>query len=150
MAWDDPFPPYLPPSLARRREKEARQQRDLAKKLQEVKLSPEAVASGMKPLVPATQRPSTSTSSVGEITPAKKQLPQRYIMNLPDSALTFLGAYNGLYKDLQHEPEFKEALQEAGLPIVHVYCFTRELEDDTAEKDICEVSSLDFTYQERL
>ena len=143
MAWDDPFPPFLPPSVARKREKEARQQRDLAKKLNAVQLSSEAVASGMKPLVPATHIPPAE----GEITPAAKQLPHRYIMNLPDSALTFLGAFNGLYADVQDETGFQQALEEAGLPIVHVYCFTRELEDDTAEKDICEVRLLDpFPY----
>lgn len=135
MAWDDPFPPYLPPAVARKREKEARQQRDLAKKLQSVTLDPEAIQSGAKPLLPAKSGPIE-----GEIKPARRQLPQHYIMNLPDSALTFLGAFNGLYASLQAEPDFKEALDEAGLPLVHVYCFTRELEEDQAEKDICEVS----------
>ena len=136
MAWDNPFPPYLPPAAAKKREKEARQQRELAKKLASVQLDDAAVRSGAKALVP----PIKASSAEGEIKPAQRQLPQHYIMNLPDSALTFLGAYNGLYARLKSEPDFETALKIAGLPIVHVYCFTRELEDDTAQKDICEVS----------
>lgn len=62
-------------------------------------------------------------------------------MNLPASALTFLDAFRGLYRplyDLVGEDAAKEAIQEAGgLPVVHCYCFTKEIEN--AERDICQV-----------
>ena len=63
-------------------------------------------------------------------------------MNLPNSAIEFLDAYRGLYRELyaQHGEEAKEAVKQVGLPIVHCYCFTKDIEG--AEKDICEVRFL--------
>lgn len=62
-------------------------------------------------------------------------------MNLPASALTFLDAFRGLYRPLYEkigEEAAKKAIAEAGgLPIVHCYCFTKEIEG--AEEDICQV-----------
>ena len=65
-------------------------------------------------------------------------------MNLPNSAIEFLDAYRGLYRELyaQHGEEAKEAVKQVGLPIVHCYCFTKDIEG--AEKDICEVRYLIF------
>ena len=62
-------------------------------------------------------------------------------MNLPDSALEFLDAFIGLYDHMLSEPGFREAVKQKGMPMVHVYCFTREIEPDRAESDICQVSS---------
>jgi tRNA (guanine37-N1)-methyltransferase len=61
-------------------------------------------------------------------------------MNLPASAIEFLDAYRGLYRELyeKHGEEAGEAVKRVGLPIVHCYCFTKDIEG--AEKDICEVS----------
>ena len=59
-------------------------------------------------------------------------------MNLPDSAITFLGAFKGLFTELREHADFETVYQEN--PMVHCYCFTRELELDRAECDIREVS----------
>ncbi|KAI5955263.1 TRM5 [Candida jiufengensis] len=55
-----------------------------------------------------------------------------FVMNLPDSALTFLDAYIGLYSkypEIKNEPNFK-------LPWIHVYCFEKfeNGEDPTNEE----------------
>ncbi|WVQ96073.1 hypothetical protein IAU59_003173 [Kwoniella sp. CBS 9459] len=93
-------------------------------------------------------------------TPQPPRIIQHFIMNLPDSALTFLGAYRGCFTPLLTDDEFvrhygadiatrtststtsddstepstgKESLE---MPLVHVYCFTREVEREKAEPDI--------------
>lgn len=62
-------------------------------------------------------------------------------MNLPDTAIEFLDAFRGLYGPLRKLEGASEAIDAAGedcLPMVHCYCFTKEV--DGAEKDILEVS----------
>jgi tRNA (guanine37-N1)-methyltransferase len=60
-----------------------------------------------------------------------------FVLNLPDSALTFLDAFPGSYAPLLSQPGYDRA--HAKMPMVHVYCFTRELEPGKAEEDICSV-----------
>lgn len=45
-----------------------------------------------------------------------------YVMNLPDSAIDFLGGYNHLYKDYNLPDE---------MPYIHVYCFEKYGNDET-------------------
>lgn len=59
-------------------------------------------------------------------------------MNLPDSAITFLGAFRGLFAEIRDDPVFEIVYPQN--PTVHCYCFTRELEPERAETDIREVS----------
>jgi len=61
-----------------------------------------------------------------------------FIMNLPDSAITFLGSFKGLFSKLRHEPDFDTIY--AKHPWIHCYCFTRELEEENARRDILEAS----------
>ena len=64
-------------------------------------------------------------------------------MNLPDSALTFLSSYPGSFTPLLQIESFREAypLQEdVPMPLIHVYCFTREMEYVGAERDVLQVS----------
>lgn len=73
--------------------------------------------------------------------PSPPLLPPRnriahFVMNLPDSAITFLGAFKGLLAS----GKLRE-VYEGGMPVVHCHCFTRELEVDAAEKDIRQVRS---------
>lgn len=84
---------------------------------------------------PLPEAPSSSSS--------RRRLATHFIMNLPDTALNFLDAFRGIYVPLKDRPDFMEALQETGdvedkMPIVYVYCFTRE-EDDAAMADINQV-----------
>ena len=79
--------------------------------------------------------------------PAPKKLPPQlvdhFVMNLPDSALEFLDAFQGCYASLPSFDTWKARYTEddCPMPMVHVYCFTREMERPSAEADICKVST---------
>ena len=49
------------------------------------------------------------------------QTVSHYVMNLPASAMTFLSAFRGLYRDVQ----------DVNLPMIHVYAFSPESEAET-------------------
>ena len=62
-------------------------------------------------------------------------------MNLPDSAISFLGAFRGLLSDAEgRDLRGIYGDEDASMPMVHCYCFTREAELDKAEIDIRQVS----------
>ncbi|KAK3496653.1 Met-10+ like-protein-domain-containing protein [Neurospora hispaniola] len=58
-----------------------------------------------------------------------------FVMNLPATAIEFLGCYRGVYAG--HEDLFSA---ESGrkLPLVHVHCFSFKADDETPLNDICE------------
>jgi len=64
--------------------------------------------------------------------PARRMI-SHYVMNLPESAITFLNAFRGLLVDDGSRDLAGVYLQ---MPMIHCYCFTRELEFESAEKDI--------------
>ncbi|GJJ13231.1 hypothetical protein Clacol_007482 [Clathrus columnatus] len=74
--------------------------------------------------------------------PVKQQTPPRqgskrishFVMNLPDSAISFLPSFKNMFSELKNHPEFPEVYQ--NMPVVHCYCFTRELEFEAANIDI--------------
>ncbi|EIW71459.1 hypothetical protein TREMEDRAFT_27096 [Tremella mesenterica DSM 1558] len=130
-AWTEPFQPFVTPSNKRKALKEARRIRDLTKSSSQT----------------STPSPS-SLSSQNEIESSPTKTPQlinHFIMNLPDSALEFLDAYRGCYHPLLSIPEFTERYGSQGdscpMPLIHVYCFTREMERHGAERDICSRAS---------
>jgi tRNA (guanine37-N1)-methyltransferase len=62
-----------------------------------------------------------------------------FVMNLPASAIEFLGSYRGLYAG--HESLFQPSSTTAAapkLPLVHVHCFSVKADDETPLLDICE------------
>ena len=64
-------------------------------------------------------------------------------MNLPATAIEFLGAFRGVYASLKALPEFQDEVYPDGkarTPLVHCYCFSKEL--DGYEKDITDVRAL--------
>ncbi|GAA5871834.1 hypothetical protein JCM3774_000314 [Rhodotorula dairenensis] len=148
--WNDPFPAYVAPLSSRERSRRARAER--AARTTAPAAAPDAPANLSHPAPPVTSTPAPqavestaptaasdpSTPSMGA--PRMRRLPNHYIMNLPASALTFLDAFRGLYRPLYDqvgEDEAKKAIEEAGgLPIVHCYCFTKEIEG--AVEDICQ------------
>ncbi|TNY21710.1 tRNA guanine-N1-methyltransferase [Rhodotorula diobovata] len=149
--WNEPFPPYVPPLSARERSRRARAAnaaKAAAKAAAASSSSSSPSAAAPSPSAPAATDSlaslslSTDTAPDDPPAPSKptRRLPNHYIMNLPASALTFLDAFRGLYRplyDLVGEDAAKEAIQEAGgLPVVHCYCFTKEIEN--AERDICQ------------
>ncbi|GAA6043148.1 hypothetical protein JCM8097_004342 [Rhodosporidiobolus ruineniae] len=160
--WDEPFPVYEAPLSARERAKKARQamkEREAAKAAAAAaggeassSSSPAPPASADASATPDLSTVSLSSSSSSPAPPASespkpqrlRRLPSHYVMNLPASALTFLDAFDGLFRDLyarEGEETVKKALEEetgGRLPVVHCYCFTKEPEGEAATKDICE------------
>ena len=67
-------------------------------------------------------------------------------MNLPDTAIEFLDAFRGIFR--AERPGGQEVARlyddERSMPMIHCYCFTRELEPDKAEMDIRQVSQHGF------
>ncbi|KAB5589659.1 TRNA (guanine(37)-N1)-methyltransferase [Ceratobasidium theobromae] len=59
-----------------------------------------------------------------------------FVMNLPDTALEFLDAFCPSFERLRELYGEEARRVYATMPMVHVHCFTRELEEDNARKDI--------------
>lgn len=57
-------------------------------------------------------------------------------MNLPATAIDFVGSFNGLYRGRE---DLFEPATETKLPMVHVHCFSTKSEDNVKEgREICE------------
>jgi tRNA (guanine37-N1)-methyltransferase len=72
-----------------------------------------------------------NTQPTAEVSKDRKTL-SHIVMNLPDSAIEFLDAFRGVLA-AEHKPLYER------LPLIHCYCFTRELELEPAERDIRQV-----------
>ena len=122
--WTTPFPAFESRLALKARESLERRERD-ARKAQEL-VSPSTSA----PPIPATK-----------VAGPPRRLVNHFVMNLPNSAIEFLDAYRGLYTPLLELEGAKEAIEAAGgedgLPLVHCYCFTKDVEG--AEADILAV-----------
>ena len=110
--YDDPPPAYTGPKPSRIQEEKER------KRLQQLKAEGKSVPSASV-FVPDTPRRTIS----------------HFVMNLPDSAITFLDAFRGLLVD--DSRDLRGAYQE--MPMIHCHCFTREVEFEKAEADIRKV-----------
>ncbi|GAA5955353.1 hypothetical protein JCM3765_003289 [Sporobolomyces pararoseus] len=132
--WETPFPTYVPPLSNKERNRRNREARGL-------------VASS----TPSTSAPTPSTSEPAPPSPPRRLI-NHFVMNLPASAIEFLDAYRGLYRELysKHGDEARQEVKRVGLPVVHCYCFTKDIEG--AEKDICEraTRALGFEVHPRL
>ena len=115
-ALENPLPSYEGPRATRSKVKEQRRAR--------VKQSADhSTATSSRPAEAAPQR-----SRVGH-----------FVMNLPDSAISFVDAFRGVLsgESEAEESAFREVYDM--MPMVHCHCFTRELETDAARKDIQQV-----------
>ena len=114
-AFDEPLPPWQPtPSRtqARKAEKVARQQGHIKETADQA-----------------------NTSSV-----PKRNRITHFVMNLPDSAITFLDAFRGVLNPQNNGGRDLSGIYGLSeLPMVHCYCFTKELELEKAEVDIRQV-----------
>jgi tRNA (guanine37-N1)-methyltransferase len=113
--WDNPFAPYTGPKLSRVQEEKER------KRIQKLAAEGKPVSSPVTTQVDASQMRRTVS---------------HFVMNLPDSAITFLDAFRGIIPE--SDPKLREAYEV--MPMIHCHCFTRELEQDQAEADIQRVS----------
>ncbi|OWZ52333.1 tRNA (guanine37-N1)-methyltransferase [Cryptococcus neoformans 125.91] len=143
--WTRPFDPAPAPKVSNRQRdreaKEARRKREQAKDAGQ----------------PVTETASMSNPSQEvAIKPHPAQPPKtisHFIMNLPDSAITFLSSYVGCYAPLISEKSFiveyggeEEAKRKVEMPMVHCYCFTKETETDKAEIDILQRASTNLSF----
>lgn len=127
--WKRPFTPLPPPAtILRKLEKEKRRAREAAK-------AGEATTESTKS---STEDPN---QTVLPEQPSPRHI-SHFVMNLPGSALEFLDAYAGSYAPLLQEPDFpgKENIE---MPLVHVHCFTKEIEPGKGEVDILEVRNIE-------
>jgi tRNA (guanine37-N1)-methyltransferase len=108
---EDPFILMTRASMSRSKEDEARRRSRLA------------VQNGARP---------NATTSAGEATKPRNRI-AAFVMNLPDSAIQFLDAFRGIL--ISDDTDDLRRLYDI-MPMVHCYCFTRELEPSTAEFDI--------------
>ncbi|KAH7370623.1 guanine-N(1)--methyltransferase-like protein [Rhexocercosporidium sp. MPI-PUGE-AT-0058] len=89
--------------------------------------------------IPSKVRRSRSAPLIPPPSPTILTIPQtinHFVMNLPATAIDFVGSFNGLYHG--HEDLF-EPVTQTKLPMVHVHCFSTKSEDNVKEgREICE------------
>ncbi|PPQ63825.1 hypothetical protein CVT24_009775 [Panaeolus cyanescens] len=117
--YDEPFPAYTGPKPSRSQEERERKKQQ--------KLAAEGKAQV------------ETGSSVNTDPNGQRRRISHFVMNLPDSAITFLDAFRGILSD-SNGGDSAGGRNLSGIyeemPIVHCHCFTRELESDKAMKDI--------------
>ena len=114
--YDEPFPAYNGPKPSRMQEEKER------KRLQ--KLAAEG-------------KPIPAPAPIANTSPPRRAI-AHFVMNLPDSAITFLDAFRGILAD---DSRNLSGTYEQ-MPMVHCHCFTRELEFEKAEMDIRQVRTI--------
>ena len=116
-ALDEPFAGYAGPQPSLRQQQKAKRR---------------AAESGAQQAADATAAPA--------LPPPRARI-AHFVMNLPDSAITFLDAFRGILapSNLSGKTADISGVYDI-MPMVHCHCFTRELEADKAEADIRQVS----------
>jgi tRNA (guanine37-N1)-methyltransferase len=109
----NPFPAYEGPRLSRTQERQQKRQR--GKQSSDAHLS--KIESSDAPI------------------PLSRNRITHFVMNLPDSALEFLDAFRGILTPRGGTGGRLDGVY-ATMPMVHCYCFTRELDPHKAEADI--------------
>lgn len=121
--YDLPFAAYTGPKPSRSQMEKERKQ-----------LQKRAAAPG-KPIPPSVP--------VAEGQPPRRRI-SHFVMNLPDSAISFLDAFRGILNDAGRN--LSGTYDE--MPMIHCHCFTRELEPAKAEADIRQVSPYLSVFRE--
>lgn len=94
------------------------------------------------PLSQSQRRAQSRQQPRGSIPPSPPLPPRRriahFVMNLPDSAITFLDAFRGILSPSSSSSQADIDLTAVYdvMPMVHCHCFTREMEREAAERDI--------------
>lgn len=130
-AWTEPFQPG--PKPLTRKEKD-----EIARAARRAREAVKASAGTSQSSAPAPPSQPPQPKQAEPLLEKRPQQVDHFILNLPDSALTFLDAFRGCLTPLLSQEGYDR--QAATLPMVHVHCFTREMERDAAETDILAVS----------
>ena len=107
---DEPFPAWSGPKLSLRQQQKQRKTLAIRKR-----------TSSHSPPPPAL--------------PLRRRI-SHFVMNLPDSAITFLDAYRGIFSPGSVGGRDISGEYDNSMPMIHCHCFTRELEPHKAEADI--------------
>ena len=97
------------------------------------------------PSLSQSQRRAQSRQQLRGLIPPSQLPPRRrishFVMNLPDSAITFLDAFRGILSPSSSSSRADIDLKAVYdvMPMVHCHCFTREMEREAAERDILHV-----------
>ncbi|KAI0308271.1 Met-10+ like-protein-domain-containing protein [Multifurca ochricompacta] len=83
-----------------------------------------------------TQSRHRSCEPIRSAPPPPRKRIAHFVMNLPDSAITFLDAFSGIFASSSSESDIDLQTLYDVMPMVHCHCFTRELEREAAERDI--------------
>ena len=134
MAWNSPFPPEAYAKQLTVRERRAKGR------------------SASNPKSPVQPDPTNSASTATPESLSSPQLPpghdprriDHFVMNLPAMALEFLDAFGPAFAALRKSGGEEVDRVYSMMPLAHVHCFTRELEEDGARKDILQVGGPRF------
>jgi tRNA (guanine37-N1)-methyltransferase len=118
-ALDEPLPPAKPPISLTQQRKAVRE-----RKVRDRSQSP--------------SRQGRAAGPCADVLPPRNRITQ-FVMNLPDTAILFLGAFRGVLSPANAGGRDLSGVY-TEMPMVHCYCFTREAEGDKAEVDIRQVS----------
>ncbi|CAE7181491.1 unnamed protein product, partial [Rhizoctonia solani] len=131
-AWTTPFPPeaYIKPLSV----KERRSKRAAAKNAHSVL----DTDTDPKDIPGPEQTPLVNESAHQPPPGCDSRRIDHFVMNLPATAIEFLDAFRPAFTMLRNL--YGKDVQEVykAMPMVHVHCFTRELEEENAHKDIVE------------
>ncbi|RSH93199.1 tRNA(m(1)G37)methyltransferase [Saitozyma podzolica] len=145
QVWTDPFPPAGPSMSRNERERQARRLREAKAATTTPEHNDVPALSGLSIQAASVNGGDTSApAQTQQEIPLRPQEIDHFVLNLPDSALTFLDAFRGCCAPLLGQPGYDRT--KAKMAMVHVYCFTRELEAAKAEQDICARASQYLEY----
>ncbi|CUA72867.1 tRNA (guanine(37)-N1)-methyltransferase [Rhizoctonia solani] len=135
IAWATPFPPeaYTKPLSV----KERRLKRTAAKN---VSAASDTTTGSANDQGAGNQTPAIDAPSDQPPLEHDSRRIDHFVMNLPATAIEFLDAFRPAFASLRNlYGQEVERIYET-MPMVHVHCFTRELEEQTAHKDVIELS----------
>lgn len=121
-AWQRPFAGYTKPMSQKAKSRATRQ----------------AAGGAADSSSSASSKPASAVAPPAPAAPTTppRRLINHFVMNLPAMAIEFLDAFKGLYRPLYElaGDEAREAVRAAGsLPLVHCYCFTKDMEDQEGD-----------------
>jgi tRNA (guanine37-N1)-methyltransferase len=94
----------------------------------------------VQPMLSSKERAKQKRKNQGqsEYLPVQRRI-SHFVMNLPATAIEFLDAFRPAFQDSSYSTEIRE-LYGTKMPMIHVHCFTRELEQPRAEEDLLQAS----------